>query len=1662
MLRVADPKAIDNLPGQLGSTFDSRLLDRPQPVEVAGLPAAIPILGGLTVADVVVGGIVAWSGYMLMNNRQGANDALAQMVGDVGRRLQWTGQQAQYAQQAVGQLLSTAHARLKGDVTALAGEVVAAVESLHRGFSGSAGGVRNPSPAREPTSVPVPSTVPAQAPVHSGSPAFPPALHEPPAAQPPAALSMQSIWQLQQMLPTIGVQRALRGAGIEIQRPAEKLDQLPEMVAQYLRLQEIRLSADWPALSPSLGPEVRAIENRLKATVQNSEREARALMNKAEKLLHSGAALTPTQRAAVRTIGGQVKALQQRIEAAYEPLHQAGLYANPWHPVAAQIDTWLSGLPGKLAAFATDDYSRPGATATSAADRVPTGASTPQSSQAQVAAQAALPAINRWGTALRQLAELPADASAAQRQAAREALEAAGGEVQQRLAQPQVLALLHGAAAATAPGGAPLPPDDERVLNILLNGLVNALGTSVGDAVQGLLTGQPLTADNSRKGALIAFALGAALPNGASLLSRMGLNALAGGAETWARQVAGVDPQDPSAVAISALFGAGAGAVAEALFKALGRIIKGPTLALEGSGAPPSRATPESPDPAGPYRIEGSNHAGSGGGAGNTGGSEGPVNAGSGNSGPPRGSTPATPSSSSDTRWPADVSSLSAKDFAQLYELTYQGGFTRLPNGSEVNFPSSASKAAELYNQWAPADAKQLRELQQQHPHVPYPVVVGLRMLIDKSRITDLPTGTVPSDALQAIVANSRTGVDMQVAAEVPFPWMLPLRPFNYFTENINPKSQASEIRRTSYFPPGAAPDEVYRDFARALVAGNATYARQVADPRNPTVSELNDLVERTNLESLGIFVMSDPRDPTRLATMSATARSYGAIESLDGATYPSGTYLYLGQLTAGRLSGSGSENINALQALVANSAEYQGVALYTYSPLNDVYLKQGFQLTAVRYNPDEGRIKFHYRWHRSITPLAAEGASQPKWPRTFVIGDDAPLTVGERLPQPAGGDKPAPGPSSAGTPPGRSAVAGQPKPDGPRAAPETSAPSYPPRAQAGDQPLVPTIGVRSQPPLPPPQADPVSQFALGTAAILNLNPLEAAFTRTSDFFGRLTGPLSNWIVDIPAQVWDRMPEGVRSDLREIWTGQPATWMPESTRGQLDDATASALRNVTVVPDDAWQELPPDMQAQLAKAAQGNVFTVEQGLRLDQMGRQAILQAPLGIGSAIEWTLVGKNGSESLITKVAQGVDRLWQSPPVEIALGTSRAIGFLAHKGVTALMVLEAASGGPKIHLYNPVSRQPITEPALEALTIGYVPKTGGTIAVTLQGSLVPSASITFWASGPVMRSGIPRLDRKVDGDVVLSRVISTWQANPGAVGMVTKIGVPDAHWARGFTLRPAGEVGANPLVGMTSLRPDTSAISGGRSAISSVDAYSLGVIDPLGFLGAYDTVRVGNIAVTPMRAVNHLGAGFKASGGTAGFTVDRTAGADRMAAAAFQTNPAFNWSMRTESPSSFEVSPDGKRLNAAWLDAEGGSSVGMFTQTRGAFEVERSLYVDPATGWMAVHTADSGLPPLWINDRFANAIKAAGDARGGKYDAASFIADPIKASADQWVQALQTDAGRTRVADVILQLGDGDVAQGLKVLSTRVGDPTVRGLLDSSPEFFRSLADQAAGGRR
>lgn len=1014
------------------------------------------------------------------------------------------------------------------------------------------------------------------------------------------------------------------------------------------------------------------------------------------------------------------------------------------------------------------------------------------------------------------------------------------------------------------------------------------------------------------------------------------------------------------------------------------------------------------------------------------------------------------PQEGADPRWPADVSGLEPKAFAQLYEKTYQGGLAKLADGTEQNFPASASKAAELYDLWAPADAKQLRELQQQHPHVPYPVVVAMRVLTSGSRLPDLPMGTVATEALGSIVANPRTGLNRQTATERRVQGLLPPEEFAYFTDNINPKTQASENRQTRYFPPGGAPESVYRDFARALVSGNATYANQLADPRNPTVAELNDLAKNLGLDSRGIFVMTDPLDPSRVATMSATAYRYGQIDSLDGARYPAGSYLYLGQLTGGRLAGSGKENINSLQALVANSAAYEGIALYTYNPLNAIYLKQGFRLTAVRYDPEDGRIRFHYRWHESVTPLAVDGDKPPHWPRNYALNpEEVPPTVGQRLPPRADDKDP------------RTELPPDPAPTRPSPLP----------LQLGEDPqrgpLFATIGP-PPPPLPQPPRDTVGQLVLGVAGLLDRNPVDALTTwaeagitrasgalakRTSGAIARRAKPLANWMVGLPASVWSRLPEETRADMRAVWTRQPETWMPDSAHARLDPATSDALQQVTVVPDAAWQQLSPDLQAQLLKAAQGNIYTVEQGRRLDEKTRQAVLQAPLGIGTAIEWTFVGRNGSESLVTKVAQGVDKLWQWPPVEIVQGTAKAIGILAHKGFSALMVIEAAAGGPKVHLYNPVSRQPITEPALEALSIGYVPQTDRTISVTLQGSLVPSASITFWASGPVMRGGIPRLDRKKDGDVLLNRVISTWMANLGTVGVVAKIGVPNAHWARGLTLRPVGEIGANPLVGMTSLQSGTAKAESGQGPKGSLDAYSLGVLDPMGFLGVYDTVRIGSVAVTPLRVVNDLGPGVRVFGGTSGFRIERTPGVGHSPASAFQTNPAFNWSMRKEPPRSSELTADGKHLLATWPNANGGSSVGMFVRTRGAFEVERSLFVDPATGWMALRSNNSTLPPLWIDDRTANAIKAGAEDRGGRFDAAAFQADPIKAPADQWLQALQTEPGRARVAAEILRLGGGHRAEGLKTLSAQVSDPTLRAVLAANVEFFRALADANGG---
>jgi hypothetical protein len=968
--------------------------------------------------------------------------------------------------------------------------------------------------------------------------------------------------------------------------------------------------------------------------------------------------------------------------------------------------------------------------------------------------------------------------------------------------------------------------------------------------------------------------------------------------------------------------------------------------------------------------------------------------------------------------------------------------------------------------------------------------------------------------------------------------------------------------RIVEVIPPGGGnlrPDE-YRqrliEFAGALSRQNVTYGGKTTD----------QIIEETHLADKTLFFMRDARDPNNIATMTASVRTYGAIQALSGENFPAGDYLYLGQLAAPQsLPGAGKEKIAALQSMVVNSQHglgdtppLEGIALYTNNPTNiGFYLKAGFHLTAVRVD-DSGKYGYYFRWH----PEHSEGLPiRSYWVESEHGGGEPPPTVnavptgvrpneevaptGEsateaRLQQQVPQSNPLP--TEAPTPP-------QPQPfniDDTAPGPLTRVP--PPEFTFSTDPtgkLTFTIG--TQPFLP---SDPalaattLDQFVLGTAAawnwLDNLRPVERATRALGNGLSQLTRPIVDAIVElpreiigqvdwtevftgqpasvmresdfqslaprtrdalrnvevvtdnfwarmpvedqqfnallnesvvesveqflqwqdqirqgtsnalgyIPTQVWNALPEPVRSRMVEIWHGQPGTTMPQNVYAELDPGVREALRNVVVMPDAAWDSLPPDVQQYLSTAAQGNVFTVDQELRLNDLVRQVPGQA---------------------VTRVAETADFIWQSAPVKIVMGTAQAIGFIAHKGVTALMVLEMAASGPRLHFYDPTTSQPITEPSLQALTIAFVPKTDGTVAVTLQSSLLPEASITFWASGPVMRNGIPRADHKekiapgVSGASLptlqtSSRIISTWQANPGALGAVIEIGTANFHWAQGITLRPFGEIGANPFVFQASTEGTTQPGRDGKptrtDARGSLDVYGLGVIDPPGFTGTFSTLRIGQWAVTPDRNVIGLGPGYKLSGGTAGLRGEQTPFLPEAPASAFQLNPAYNWEMQEVAPLSGRLSADGKHLQAVWsVDADGKPKVGQFVQTQGAFQVENQLYVDPATGWMAVTSSVDNGPPLWLHYDLANAAKVTGQARGGTFDPAAFDTNWRQATLDQWVQALQTEPGTTRVIGVIQQLGRGDVEAGLRQLSAQVADPNVRKLIEGNAAYFKAL---------
>lgn len=113
--------------------------------------------------------------------------------------------------------------------------------------------------------------------------------------------------------------------------------------------------------------------------------------------------------------------------------------------------------------------------------------------------------------------------------------------------------LLNG--TVSAPGMPPMGPDDQKLLKMVIEGLCNALGSTMFDSLQGKSLEQQL------QGLSIAFVVGA-LTEG-NLETRIDVfvaNALAAGLEDYVRQLAGLDPaQSGLNNIINMLFGGGLG-----------------------------------------------------------------------------------------------------------------------------------------------------------------------------------------------------------------------------------------------------------------------------------------------------------------------------------------------------------------------------------------------------------------------------------------------------------------------------------------------------------------------------------------------------------------------------------------------------------------------------------------------------------------------------------------------------------------------------------------------------------------------------------------------------------------------------------------------------------------------------------------------------------------------------------------------------------------------------------------------------------------------------------------------------------------------------------------------------------------------------------------------
>jgi hypothetical protein len=539
------------------------------------------------------------------------------------------------------------------------------------------------------------------------------------------------------------------------------------------------------------------------------------------------------------------------------------------------------------------------------------------------------------------------------------------------------------------------------------------------------------------------------------------------------------------------------------------------------------------------------------------------------------------------------------------------------------------------------------------------------------------------------------------------------------------------------------------------------------------------------------------------------------------------------------------------------------------------------------------------------------------------------------------------------------------------------------------------------------------------------------------DFTGEVATKTAKRVFSVPKAIFDKLPPSTQAFLKELATGQKASTISEAALSALPPEVQAKMRNMIVLDEATWNMIPQDIQRAMEAASRNKIAVLQSAA------------APITIAGAVDWSLATvKGGVERLSSFVATASNKVWNSPLITIPMNTSKVIGFVANKGVNALMVLEMATGGPKIHFYNPTSGAAITGPSIEALKMAYVPLTDGTVAVTLQAKMLPAASVTFWKSGPTMRNGLPRIDGRLSaaGDESLVRVINTWQANVGMVGVFSKVGVPNFHYLNGITFRPFGEMGANPLTGQSVVPVKGAGVASSTPITKRLEVTGLAVIDPPGFATTISTIRFGPIAASS-REVLLLGPGGK---GTLPATTEGVITSTKLvpklpSADAIQPNPAVLKNPLDFSP----YSPPTRSPNSGnFVPAEGA-----LPPSSASNQAIYRLAVDPTSGWLAL-LPNGERTALMIKPDIANAMKTAAE-RSGRNIRTDFQSLYDFKSYDL-VRALQSPTGVSAFKRSLHEsLGSIDLTKPISIdaFANKFSDPLVRELIKTNPQFCLDL---------